>query len=79
MFSFTPRWMMDPDIERNGYEYKQKFIYTGDDHDNDDNEDDDNYFNDLICKYKKIHIYTDDDNDNYDDYEDYDVNDDDDK
>ena len=63
MSSFTPRWMMDPDFERNGFEYKQKFIYTGDDHDNNnDDEDDDKYFNDLIYKYKKIFIYTGDDN-----------------
>ncbi len=62
MFSFTPRWMMESDFERNGYEYKQKFVYTGDDHDNYDDEDDDKYFNDIICKYKKIHIYTGDDN-----------------
>jgi hypothetical protein len=61
MLSFNPRWMMDPDFERNGYDYKQKFIYTGDDHD-DNHEDDDKYFNNLIYKYKKIHIYISDDN-----------------
>ena len=87
MFTFTPRWMMDPDFERNGYVYKQKFIYTGDNHDNNnDDEDDDKYFNALICKYKKIHIYTVNDNEedieeinsyntiDYDDYDDDDVN-----
>lgn len=63
MSSFTPRWMMDPDFEIKGYMYKQKFIYTGDDHDINNNDEDDNkYFNDLICKYKKIHIYTVNDN-----------------
>ena len=63
MSSFTPRWMMDPDFEIKGYMYKQKFIYTGDDHDNNnDDEDDDKYFNALIYKYKKIFIYTGNDN-----------------
>ena len=63
MSSFSPKWMMDPDFERNGFEYKQKFIYTGDDHDKyNKDDDDDKYFNALLYKYKKIFIYTGDDN-----------------
>jgi hypothetical protein len=57
MSSFSPRWMMDSDFERNGYEHKQKFIYTCDGNDNKNkyDKDDDKYYNVPI--YKNIHIY----------------------
>jgi hypothetical protein len=54
MSSFSPRWMMDSDFEKNGYEHTQKNIYTCDDKNKYD-KDDDKYFNVPI--YKNIHIY----------------------